>query len=126
MPRSRWHGFIKDYDGGTLMECFIHPKIDYLHIPEMLDRQRRHLRDRIKKICGASIEYPGLSADERRNFLQDPYSMPGILLFICVFIIYTILYIFEMICMYSFFSFDDNIYIFRGEGGWLGQATANA
>ncbi len=29
MPPERWKGFIKDYDGGTLMECFIHPKIDF-------------------------------------------------------------------------------------------------
>ena len=23
MPKERWVGFIKDYDGGTLMECYI-------------------------------------------------------------------------------------------------------
>ena len=26
--RERWHGWIKDYDGGTLMECIINPKVD--------------------------------------------------------------------------------------------------
>jgi hypothetical protein len=26
MERERWHGVIKDYDGGTLMECVIHPR----------------------------------------------------------------------------------------------------
>ena len=25
--RDRWHGWIKDYDGGTLMECIINPKV---------------------------------------------------------------------------------------------------
>jgi len=29
LPRERWVGYIKDYDGGTLMECVIHPKIPY-------------------------------------------------------------------------------------------------
>lgn len=29
LPRERWVGFIKDYDGGTLMECIIHPKVPY-------------------------------------------------------------------------------------------------
>ena len=28
----RWVGFIKDYDGGTLMECYIHPALDYLNV----------------------------------------------------------------------------------------------
>ena len=27
MPKERWFGYIKDYDGGTLMECYIHPGI---------------------------------------------------------------------------------------------------
>ena len=25
--RDLWHGWIKDYDGGTLMECIINPKV---------------------------------------------------------------------------------------------------
>merc|ERR1712224_857517 len=31
MPRERWKGYIKDYDGGTLMECKINMKVDYLN-----------------------------------------------------------------------------------------------
>jgi hypothetical protein len=27
MPRERWIGYIKDYDGGTLMECRINNKV---------------------------------------------------------------------------------------------------
>ncbi len=29
MSQDRWKGYIKDYDGGTFMECYIHPKMDY-------------------------------------------------------------------------------------------------
>ncbi|KAH0481705.1 MAG: uncharacterized protein KVP18_004615 [Porospora cf. gigantea A] len=47
MPKERWHGCIKDYDGGTLMECYISRHVDHLGIGEMLGRQketvRRHL-----------------------------------------------------------------------------------
>lgn len=25
MPKGRYKGFIKDYDGGTMMECYVHP-----------------------------------------------------------------------------------------------------
>ena len=49
MPKDRWVGFIKDYDGGTLMECYIHPSIDFLHVPEVLSRQRKFVHDRIKE-----------------------------------------------------------------------------
>jgi len=36
----RWEGYIKDYDGGTLMECNINSKIPYLNIPEMVRQQQ--------------------------------------------------------------------------------------
>lgn len=36
MDSERWKGFIKDYDGGTFMECFIHPKMDYINISDIL------------------------------------------------------------------------------------------
>jgi histone acetyltransferase len=36
MPLDRWKGFIKDYDGGTMMECYIHPSIDYANISEII------------------------------------------------------------------------------------------
>ncbi len=41
MPKERWEGYIKDYDGGTLMECEIHPEVNYLDIPGMVRRQRK-------------------------------------------------------------------------------------
>lgn len=41
MPRPNWFGYIKDYDGGTLMECTIHYQIDYLRITSMVHRQRK-------------------------------------------------------------------------------------
>jgi hypothetical protein len=35
LPRERWVGFIKDYDGGTLMECVISPKLPYTDLAGM-------------------------------------------------------------------------------------------
>ncbi len=32
----QWHGFIKDYDGGTLMECHIHPHLPFTGFPGTL------------------------------------------------------------------------------------------
>lgn len=43
-------GFIKDYDGGTLMECYIHPNVDYLHVSEIVAVQRQFLHDRMNEL----------------------------------------------------------------------------
>jgi histone acetyltransferase len=41
MKRDRWHGYIKDYDGATLMEFCIDPRVDYLSTKRLADQQRR-------------------------------------------------------------------------------------
>lgn len=40
MPAERWKGYIKDYDGGTFMECLIHPSIDYCDISNIIKEQK--------------------------------------------------------------------------------------
>ncbi len=35
MHLYRWTGYIKEYDGGTLMECYVHPNVNYLCIPKV-------------------------------------------------------------------------------------------
>lgn len=58
-PKSQWVGFIKDYDGGTLMECFIHPDINYLKLPSILKEQKIRIRKEIEKKKPKMV-YPGL------------------------------------------------------------------
>ena len=48
MPKGRYQGLIKDYDGGTMMECYVHPSIDFTRVPEMLAAQRKFILDRIR------------------------------------------------------------------------------
>lgn len=61
MPKSNYVGYIKDYDGGTLMECYIHPTIDYLRIREMIAEQRKWVLDKLEERFQASpvYELPG-------------------------------------------------------------------
>jgi histone acetyltransferase len=40
MPTDRYQGYIKDYDGGSLMECYIHPSINFTHMQHILNHQR--------------------------------------------------------------------------------------
>jgi len=67
LARDRWVGFIKDYDGGTLMECRINQKVNYLDIPGMIKRQRETVYEKIRKISNSHSVYPGLTFGEAHN-----------------------------------------------------------
>lgn len=78
MPRSRWSGFIKDYDGGTLMECAINPRVDYLDIPGMIKRQRAAVYERIQAVSKSHRVFSGLTCF-REGLKQIPVeSIAGI------------------------------------------------
>jgi histone acetyltransferase len=60
MSKGRYQGLIKDYDGGTMMECYVHPSIDFTRIPEMLAAQRKSILDRIRLKANSSNIYDPL------------------------------------------------------------------
>lgn len=64
MPKERWLGYIKDYDGGTLMECRINPKVNYLDVAGMIKAQREAVYEKIKRISKSHAVYPGIAAFE--------------------------------------------------------------
>jgi N-acetylglutamate synthase-like GNAT family acetyltransferase len=72
-----WVGFIKDYDGGTLMECYIHPNMDYIHVRELVARQRKYIMDRAQERSRQHIIYDAsdLFADGKR--LATALDAPG-------------------------------------------------
>lgn len=50
-PRSKeWIGYIKDYEGGTLMECKVHKMINYLRKKEILIRLRDIIFNKMRKV----------------------------------------------------------------------------
>jgi histone acetyltransferase len=49
-------GYIKDYDGGTLMECYIHPGVDYLNVRGVVAQQRAFILQRMQE---RSLGYVG-------------------------------------------------------------------
>lgn len=75
MPPERWKGYIKDYDGGTFMECYIHPSIDYCNISNIIKEQKNvlsliglfHIQffkfviEQVKKLCINDKVFVGLS-----------------------------------------------------------------
>ena len=55
MPKEQWCGYIKSYDSGTLMDCYINPYIDYEELPNMLTKQKADLMEEVKKIYNFKI-----------------------------------------------------------------------
>jgi histone acetyltransferase len=68
MPKGRFQGLIKDYDGGTMMECYVHPSIDYTRIPEMIQSQREFILSMVRLNSKSDkVVYPPLPTGWKPN-----------------------------------------------------------
>jgi histone acetyltransferase len=82
LDRSVWAGYIKDYEGGTIMQCTMLRKVDYLAIRDILAKQREAIVEKIKEKSRSHITYQGLpqfkpGAYEPGTVLQ-PEDVPGL------------------------------------------------
>lgn len=76
LPFERWQGYIKDYDGVTLMECILHPRVDYLNIPMLLKAQKMALVEKMKEISNSHIVFPGIDVESRKGLKIE--EIPGL------------------------------------------------
>ncbi|KAL7219548.1 hypothetical protein ACSBR2_012577 [Camellia fascicularis] len=65
LEKERWHGYIKDYDGGILMECIIEPKLPYTDLSTMVRRQRQAIDEKIRELSNCHIVYPGIDFQKK-------------------------------------------------------------
>ncbi|XP_068649472.1 histone acetyltransferase GCN5-like isoform X1 [Aristolochia californica] len=65
LDKDRWQGFIKDYDGGILMECKIDPKLPYTDLSTMIRRQRQAIDEKIRELSNCHIVYPGIDFQKK-------------------------------------------------------------
>ncbi|KAK3193652.1 hypothetical protein Dsin_024962 [Dipteronia sinensis] len=65
LEKDRWHGYIKDYDGGILMECKINPKLPYTDLSIMIRRQRQAIDEKIRALSNCHIVYPGIDFQKK-------------------------------------------------------------
>ncbi|KAF4358095.1 hypothetical protein F8388_009378 [Cannabis sativa] len=70
LEKDRWHGYIKDYDGGILMECKIDPKLPYIDLSTMIRRQRQAIDEKIRELSNCHIVYPGI------DFIKKEAGIP--------------------------------------------------
>ncbi|CAO1614698.1 unnamed protein product [Parajaminaea phylloscopi] len=67
LPRSVWVGYIKDYEGGTLMQCSMVPRVRYLGIHDLLAQQKELVLAKIRSISKSHIVHPGLDVFKRKR-----------------------------------------------------------
>ncbi|XP_055113193.1 histone acetyltransferase KAT2A isoform X1 [Symphalangus syndactylus] len=80
VPKSRYLGYIKDYEGATLMECELNPRIPYTELSHIIKKQKEVIIKKLIERKQAQIRkvYPGLSCF-KEGVRQIPVeSVPGI------------------------------------------------
>ncbi|XP_042053625.1 histone acetyltransferase GCN5-like [Salvia splendens] len=65
LDKERWQGYIKDYDGGILMECHIDPKLPYTDLSTMIRRQRQAIDEKIRELSNCHIVYSGIDFQKK-------------------------------------------------------------
>lgn len=79
LDKHIWMGYIKDYEGGTLMQCSMLPKIRYLDSAKILLLQKAAIQRKIREISKSHIIRPGLKQfrDTKNIKPIDPMTIPG-------------------------------------------------
>jgi hypothetical protein len=75
-PSRLSQGFIKDYDGGTLMECKINERINYLDVQGTVQRQRAAVQEKIKSFSSSHVVHDGIKAFREGKSLEVA-EIPG-------------------------------------------------
>lgn len=58
LDKPRWMGYIKDYEGGTIMQCSMVPKIRYLESGRMLLKQKETVQAKIRAVTRSFNVHP--------------------------------------------------------------------
>lgn len=80
LDRAQWAGYIKDYEGATLLQCTLVP-VDYTTIRETLMKQKEWIMERIRQQSSSHIVHEGIPAfqDGQPPTMLDYKDIPGLL-----------------------------------------------
>lgn len=78
LEKSVWMGYIKDYEGGTIMQCTMLPKVRYLELHRMLKKQKEIVLAKIRAFSlSHQVHQP--PAEWKDGVVPlDPMSIPAI------------------------------------------------
>lgn len=78
LPKHVWMGYIKDYEGGTLMQCSMLPVIRYLDSPKVLALQQAAVLRKIRTIGQSHVIRKGIDHFKDSSTPIDPLVIPGV------------------------------------------------
>jgi len=78
LEKSIWMGYIKDYEGGTIMQCSMLPKIRYLEAPRMLQKQKEAVMSKIRAVSKSHIVHAPPTQWKNGIVEIDPMLIPAI------------------------------------------------
>ena len=87
LPRSYWAGYIKDYEGATIMQCTMLPRIVYLQAGQLLLQQKMLILEKIRENSSSHIVHSGRDLFGER---VDPSEVKAL----CAYII-------ALLCLFS-------------------------
>jgi len=78
LDKHKWMGYIKDYEGGTIMQCSMIPRIRYLEAGKMLAKQKEAVHLKTRSISKSHIVHPPPKAFRNGPCKIDPTSIAAI------------------------------------------------
>lgn len=79
LERQVWVGYIKDYEGGTIMQCTMLPRIRYLDSAELMARQKAAILWKIAQTSKDDIVFSGLQIFKTQPGTKiSPEDIPGL------------------------------------------------
>ncbi|KAI0881990.1 histone acetyltransferase GCN5 [Annulohypoxylon maeteangense] len=79
LDKSIWMGYIKDYEGGTIMQCSMVPRVRYLEVGRMLLKQKETVLAKIRAVSRSHVVHqPPTQWANGTITPMDPLSFPAI------------------------------------------------
>ncbi|KAJ9270629.1 hypothetical protein DTO212C5_3418 [Paecilomyces variotii] len=78
LDKSIWMGYIKDYEGGTLMQCTMLPRLRYLEVGRMLLKQKAAIQAKMRLLSKSHIIHPPPPQYANGVTPINPLSIPAI------------------------------------------------
>jgi histone acetyltransferase len=81
LDRSIWAAYIKDYEGGTIMQCTMLRKVDYLDKANIISQQQEAVMTKIRQMSKSHIIYSGLPQFQpgaSEGITVDAKDVPGL------------------------------------------------
>ncbi len=86
LDRSVWAGYIKDYEGGTIMQCTMLRRADYTATRDIITQQREAVLAKIRQMSKSHEVHPGLPQFQDgagEGVVIDYRAVPGLRACLC-------------------------------------------